>query len=76
MGGINKFELLIMLYCTFIRSQKWTLRMFMHAIDLVCSNAWLEYREKATNLGILKKNVLDILRFRTCIAEELIVSDK
>lgn len=42
MGGVDKLDFLITLYRTFIRSRKWTLRMFTHAIDLACANSWLE----------------------------------
>ena len=76
MGGVDKLDFLITLYRTFIRSRKWPLRMFTHAIDLTCSNAWIEYREKATNLGIPKKNILDLLGFRAYIAKALIICEK
>lgn len=43
MGGVDKLDCMMSLYRTFIRSRKWTLRMFTHAIHLVCANTWFEY---------------------------------
>lgn len=74
MGGVDKLDFLISLYRTFIRSKKWTLRMFTHALDLACCNAWLEYREEAKFLNIAQKDTFDLFHFRLYIAEELIYS--
>lgn len=76
MGGVDKMDFLIQIYRTFIRSKKWTLRLFTHALDIACTNAWLEYKEKAIQLGIPKRDVLDLLHFRAYIAEALILADK
>lgn len=76
MGGVDKLDFLITLYRTFIRSRKWTMRMFTHAIDIACANAWLEYKEQASRLGISKKDVLDLLGFRAYVAEVLIKANK
>lgn len=76
MGGVDKLDFLITLYRTFIRSKKWTLRMFTHAIDIACANAWLEYKEKANTLGIPEKDTFDLLGFRAYIAEGLIKANK
>lgn len=74
MGGVDKLDFLITIYRTFIKSKKWTLRMFTHAIDVACVNAWLEYKEQAEHLGRQKKDILDLLHFRVHIAEALILS--
>ncbi|XP_050295862.1 piggyBac transposable element-derived protein 3-like [Anthonomus grandis grandis] len=76
MGGVDKMDFLITLYRTFIRSKKWTLRMFAHAIDMACVNGWLEYKEKAANMGVAKNDVLDLLHFRAYVAEVLILAGK
>lgn len=76
MGGVDKLDFLISIYRTFIKSRKWTLRMFTHAIDLACVNAWIEYRKSAETLGIPKKHIMDLLHFRASIAEALILVDK
>lgn len=76
MGGIDKMDFLITIYRTFIRSRKWTLRMFTHAIDIACVNAWSEYRKQASILGIEKKKVIDLLHFRSYVAEVLMKANK
>lgn len=76
MGGVDKMDFLITIYRTTIRSRKWTLRMFTHALDLACTNGWLEYKAKAIALGLGKKDVMDLLHFRAYIAEALIGTNK
>lgn len=76
MGGVDKLDFLITLYRTFIRSRKWTLRMFTHAIDMACANSWLQYKAKSALLKIPKRDVLDLLGFRAYVAEGLIKTNK
>jgi hypothetical protein len=53
---VDKLDFLITLYRTFIRSRKWTLKMFTHAVDMACANSWLEYKAKAALLNIPNSN--------------------
>lgn len=76
MGGVDKMDFLITIYRTFIRSKKWTLRMFTHAIDIALVNGWLEYKKRANQIGVPKKNIMDLLRFRSYVAEGLILVQK
>lgn len=76
MGGVDKLNFLISIYRTFIRSKKWTLRMFTHAIDIACANSWLEYKRDCEILSIPKKNIIDLVTLRMSIAESLIYADK
>lgn len=46
--------------------------MFTHAIDLACTNSWLEYKSKCTTLEIPKKKIMDLISFGMYIAEFLI----
>lgn len=71
MGGVDKIDHLITIYRTFIRSKKWTLRMFTHTIDLAITNSLLEYRKDAEALQVPKKGILDLLHFRHEVAEAL-----
>lgn len=52
MGGADSLDFLTSIYRTFIRSRKWTLRMFTHGIDVASANSWLEYKEDCKTLGI------------------------
>lgn len=74
MGGVDKFDFLMALYRTFIRSRKWTLRMMNHAIDMAVVNSWIEYRRDADKIGIPKNKQLDLIHFRQEIAEALILA--
>ncbi|KAG5877631.1 hypothetical protein JTB14_030029 [Gonioctena quinquepunctata] len=47
-----------------------------HAIDLACTNAWLEYRKQAEVLNTPRKEVLDLVHFRSYIADVLIKAGK
>ncbi|XP_025407300.1 piggyBac transposable element-derived protein 3-like [Sipha flava] len=71
MGGVDNIDQLISYYRTFIRSKKWTLRMIVHAFDLVVANCWLQYLNDADHY-IIKKKRKDLLHFRMELAENLI----
>lgn len=73
MGGVDKIDFLLSIYRSFIRSRKWTVRMIFHAIDLALVNSWLEYKQQALALGIQKRKIMDLLAFRSSVAENLIL---
>lgn len=73
MGGVDNLDFLIAIYRTFIRSRKWTLRLFTHGIDLSITNSWFEYRKCCHALGIPKKDILDLIHFRGYVAETFII---
>lgn len=72
MGGVDKIDQLISFYRIFIKSKKWTMRLIMHAFDLVVSNCWLIYKNDAKQLNTPQNKVLDLLHFRLQLARELI----
>ena len=76
MGGVDKTDMLVSLYRTFIRSRKWTLRMVMHGIDISITNSWLEYKSHAKSLKFPEKDILDPMHFRLRIAETLVKANK
>ena len=63
MGGVDKFDFLISLYRTTIRSRKWTLRMIFHAVDMAVTNSWIEYKLKSQKLGIPNKKTTGFTSF-------------
>jgi len=71
MGGVDKMDFLIQLYCIFIRSRKWTLRVIFHYVNLAVNNSWLEYQRDADTLKILKKKRPDLFSWCSEIAEAL-----
>ena len=76
MGGVDKTDMLISFYRTFIKSKKWTLRMIMHSIDLSITNSWPEYKKDAKSLKFAAKDILDLMHFRLRIAETLVKTNK
>ncbi|KAE9521970.1 hypothetical protein AGLY_017629, partial [Aphis glycines] len=72
MGGVDKIDQLISTYRTFIKSKKWTLRLIVHAFDLVVANCWIQYLKDAKYLNIQKNKILDLLHFRLQLANEII----
>ncbi|XP_060846578.1 piggyBac transposable element-derived protein 3-like [Rhopalosiphum padi] len=72
MGGVDKVDQLISYYRTFIRSKKWTLRMIVHAFDLIVVNCWIQYKKDADHYNVNKNKRKDLLHFRMALAENLI----
>ncbi|KAL2083481.1 hypothetical protein ACEWY4_021254 [Coilia grayii] len=72
MGGVDKFDQLISLYRTTIRSRKWSLRMITHAFDVAVVNSCLEYRRDQELQGTQPKQVMDLLQFKMAVAEALV----
>lgn len=73
MLGVDKHDQLMSYYHVYMKSRKWTLRMITHAFDMAVANSWLEYKQDAENMGILKKDQKDLLHFKTTLAEELVM---
>lgn len=76
MGGVDSLDQMISLYRIFIKSRKWTLRLFMHAIDMALVNSWNEYRNDCRAEGVPNKKVIDLLEFRMRVAEALVMSNQ
>lgn len=72
MGGVDKLDMLVSIYRTFIRSKKWTIRMLTHGLDLAATNAWFEYKKDCNALNIPKQRMIDLIHFRHQISESLI----
>lgn len=71
MGGVDALDATISYYRIHIRSKKWYHRLIFHFIDLVIVNCWLLYCRDCESLQIAKKCRMDLLEFRTQIAESL-----
>lgn len=72
MDGVDKIDQLISTYRTFIKSKKWTLRLIVHAFDLVVANCWIQYLKDAKYLNIQKNKILDLLHFQLQLANQII----
>lgn len=76
MGGVDVCDQLMEAYRTFIKTRKWTLKVIIHMLDLVCVNSWLQYRVDCKNSEVPRKDILQLLDFRMSIGEALISSPK
>lgn len=76
MGGVDICDQLMEAYRTFFKTKKWTLKVIIHLIDLVCVNSWLQYRDDCRNNEVLTKDTLDLLEFRMAVGEALVSSSK
>lgn len=72
MGGVDTFNQCLSYYRTFLKSKKWTLRMISHGIDIAIVNSWYEYVRDTEKLKIPKSKRLDLLKFRSSIANDLV----
>lgn len=69
MGGVDVLDQLLEYYRTFQKTKKWTVKVFIHFIDLVVVNAWRQYKNDCTSKKIKSK---DLLWFRIDLADALI----
>ena len=61
MGGVDKVDSLIALYCINFCSRKWTLRDIFHFVDMAVCNAWLLYVINAMREKMPIKEIYDLL---------------
>jgi len=57
MGGVDLHDQLISYYRVFLKSKKWTLRLFFHAFDMATTNSWLQYIIDCEALKVPKKKI-------------------
>lgn len=76
MGGVALLYKLVSLYCTEIRSKKWTFRMITHAFDMAVVNSWLKYRLDAKRANIQTKDIQDLLHFKMSVAQCLVAAKR
>ncbi|XP_065365596.1 piggyBac transposable element-derived protein 3-like [Calliphora vicina] len=75
MGGVDVCDQLMESYRSFFKTRKWTLKVFIHFIDLVCCNAWMQYRDHCKINSQLRKNTHDLLSFKIALAKQLVAID-
>uniref|UniRef100_A0A3P9LG76 PiggyBac transposable element-derived protein domain-containing protein n=1 Tax=Oryzias latipes TaxID=8090 RepID=A0A3P9LG76_ORYLA len=75
-GGVDALDALINHYPIHIRSKKYYHRLFFHFVDMVIVNSWLLYRRDCESLGLHSKKQMDLLAFRSSIAQALCMEGK
>ncbi|XP_049901068.1 piggyBac transposable element-derived protein 2-like isoform X1 [Epinephelus moara] len=76
MGRVDALDALIADYRIHIRSKKYYHRFFFHFVDMVIVNSWLLYRRDCESLSVPRKKQMDLLAFRTSIAQALCMQGK
>ena len=69
MGEVNCLDHLIALYRSVIRSKKFYHKIFYHLIDIMCANAWQEYKQCCNIFEVEKREVKYLFAFKTEVAE-------
>lgn len=72
MGGVDLTDRLIALYRCNARTNRWTLRIILHFVDVACVNSWLLYREDRRALKMPSNNIMQLFDFRVQLAHELL----
>lgn len=76
MGGVDLLDQLIAYYRIFMRSNKWPLRLIFHFVDFAVVQSWLEYKNTCAQLDVSKREILDLINFRTRLAKSLVYASK
>lgn len=71
MGGVDLLNGLIAYYRIKIRSKKYYLRLIFHFVDMACVNGHLMYRNDCKRRNFPKKDILDLLDFKSEIFSAL-----
>ena len=75
MGGVDLADMLIELYRTKIKTNRWYIKLIFHCVDIAKVNAWLLYRRHADQLKINKKKQYTLLKFVMEISDVLVKED-
>lgn len=71
MGGVDVLDQQMEYYRTFIKTNKWTLKILIHFLDLAIVNSWRLYRNDCVANNLSRKDILPLLDFRLNIADGL-----
>lgn len=69
MGGVDLCDRYISHSRINMRTKKWPVRVYFHFIDLAIVNSYIEYKRDQKTPGTLPKKIMDLLHFKTYIAE-------
>jgi hypothetical protein len=67
MGGLDICDQLMEACRTYLKTNKLTLKVILHFIDLASVNALLEYKEDRKKIQVPTKKMLDLFGFKIVI---------
>lgn len=71
MGGVDTCDQMIELYRVWFKTRKWTLKCFLHFLDLAVVNSWFLYKRNAISNDLSRREMMDLLAFKLKLAEAL-----
>ncbi|XP_046662980.1 piggyBac transposable element-derived protein 3-like [Homalodisca vitripennis] len=71
MGGVDLLDGLVAYYRISTKSKKYYMKMVHHFVDMGVVNAWLVYRRDCSQKNYPKKEIKDLLEFRSDVAAAL-----
>lgn len=75
MGGVDLADRMIAYYRIKSRTNRWTLRVMLHFVDLAAINLWIQCKTDKQHLGQPARNIKDFMDFRFNLAELLIADN-
>lgn len=76
MGDVDTCDQLVEYYRVAVKTNKWTLKVSLHMVDLAVANCWLQYRDACRRESVQRHDMMSLLDFRLAIAEALCASPK
>ena len=76
MGGVDKNDMLLSLYCLNTRTKKWCMHLVYYAIGISVVNGWLIYRCHYSMTQTPKKNILALKDFQYRVAMAVLQEGK
>ncbi|XP_053600445.1 piggyBac transposable element-derived protein 3-like [Plodia interpunctella] len=74
MGGVDILDQMMEYYRTFIKTNKWTLKVIIHFLDLAVVNSWRQYKIDCEAANLPKKKIMDLLDFKMALADSLLLT--
>lgn len=72
MGGVDLMDRLISYYRLYTHTKKWTVRVFVHFLDIAVCNGWIQYDRHYKVSATPKTDRLQMIDYKLRIAESLI----
>ena len=69
MSRVDLVDRMVSIYRISARTCKWPVRVILHFLDCVLTNAWILYRDSARRTGTPSKDILDFMAFRLRVGE-------
>ena len=76
MSGIDLADMMIALYRIPAKTKRWYINVFWHLINICKMNAWILYWRQFKQLGIQKRDVLQLCQFSVRLAKSLMFVNK